>query len=408
MALWLALAQAAATPLPAEPVILYPDMIVSAPPPIQAETQLDALLADGRQYAQRFDMPLMQAVMELELQEASVPLTDRLAATWRDRLAGILIDHKPKWRIIVVLTGDTPVPSQQVKVAGVPVTVDFRTGAPATRDQLLAAIEAYGDQIRAAVKHPPGIGVDARKGMLAIMLRAEDLDGSSETATARRLAAIAHVPVRVQTWAESDKDLGVEGGGRVVGAGPGEKRKYLCTTGFAVTDGTRTGITTAAHCPDELSYVDRDRHDQPLTLVGAWGARYQDVQIHAASIPLAPLIRADDGNLPRPITSWRNRTSTRVGDFVCHRGERTGYSCSVVQYVDYAPPRTLCAGVCPALWVAVKGPKCKSGDSGGPIFLGTIAFGTTKAASYTADGTCKLYYYMSTDYLPPGWRLLHE
>ena len=210
------------------------------------------------------------------------------------------------------------------------------------------------------------------------------------------------------TWAESDKDLGVEGGGRVIGSEPGDKRKYLCTTGFPVTDGTRTGITTAAHCPDQLSYVDKDKHDQPLPFVGSWGARYQDVQIHSTLDPLAPLIRADDGDRPRPITSWRNRTSTRVGDFVCHRGERTGYSCSVVQYVDYAPPGNLCAGACPALWVAVKGPKCKSGDSGGPIFLGTIAFGMTKAGSYTADGTCKLYYYMSTDYLPPGWRLLHQ
>lgn len=402
------LAQAAAIPQPAEPIILTPEMIVSAPRQIPPESQLDALLADGREYAKRFDTPLMQAVMELELQEASVALTDKLAETWRDRLAGILIDHKPKWRIIVVLTGDTPVRSQQVSVAGVPVTVDFRTGAAATRDRLLAAIDAYGDPLRAAVKHPLGMGVDARHGVLTITLRAEDLDGDSEAATARRLAAIAHVPVRVLTWPESDKDLAIEGGGRVIGAEPGDKRKYLCTTGFAVTDGTRTGITTAAHCPDALSYVDQDRHDQPLTLIGAWGARYQDVQIHATLGPLAPLIRADNSDRPRPITSWRNRTSTRVGDFVCHRGERTGYSCSVVQYVDYAPPGNLCAGVCPALWVAVQGPKCKSGDSGGPIFLGTIAFGTTKAASYTADGTCRLYYYMSTDYLPTGWRLLHE
>ena len=35
-------------------------------------------------------------------------------------------------------------------------------------------------------------------------------------------------------------------------------RRNVCTSGFAVTNGTRTGIATAAHCPDELTYFDKD------------------------------------------------------------------------------------------------------------------------------------------------------
>jgi hypothetical protein len=42
------------------------------------------------------------------------------------------------------------------------------------------------------------------------------------------------------------------------------------------------------------------------------------------------------------------------------------------------------------------------------VFSGTIAFGILKGASYTADGVCRLYYYMSIDYLPPGWTLFHR
>jgi hypothetical protein len=37
-----------------------------------------------------------------------------------------------------------------------------------------------------------------------------------------------------------------------------------------------------------------------------------------------------------------------------------------------------------------------------------IAFGLMKGASNSSDGTCRLYYYMSTDYLPPGWRLAYD
>jgi hypothetical protein len=56
--------------------------------------------------------------------------------------------------------------------------------------------------------------------------------------------------------------------------------------------------------------------------------------------------------------------------------------------------------------VTVTGPACKNGDSGGPVFLGATAFGILKGGNYAADGRCNFYYYMSTDYLPPGWSLM--
>jgi hypothetical protein len=47
-----------------------------------------------------------------------------------------------------------------------------------------------------------------------------------------------------------------------------------------------------------------------------------------------------------------------------------------------------------------------TGDSGGPVFSGTIAFGLAKGVNRSAAGRCNFYYYMSTDYLPPPWRLM--
>jgi len=405
-------------PPPAPAVASTANMVDSAPtttavlpdekaPASATQNDFEAWIADAREYAQHYDVPLPQAIGELELQEATVPLTDRLRATYASRFASIYIDHKPKWRIVVRLTGDTPVESQYPVINGVAVAVDFKVGAPATQPQMLAAIERNENELQAALPHTPGIGINPRTGLLIAIVRAEDIEKINVKLVEKKLEAISGIPFEVRTWAESDKDLsGVEAGGRTLGLDPKDGKHYLCTTGFTVTDGRQTAITTAAHCPDDLTFVDRDKRQQPLRMIGAWGARYQDVQIQAADVPLQPLVRADDADRPRAVTGWRNRASTRAGDFVCHRGERTGYSCSEVKFVDYAPPGDLCAGPCPALWVAVKGPKCKSGDSGGPVFVGTIAFGLTKGASYTADGTCKLYYYMSTDYLPPAWTVM--
>jgi hypothetical protein len=56
--------------------------------------------------------------------------------------------------------------------------------------------------------------------------------------------------------------------------------------------------------------------------------------------------------------------------------------------------------------VTVAGPHCRGGDSGAPIFNGTVAFGIVKGGSWSRSGRCNFYFYMSTDYLPKGWSLL--
>ena len=40
------------------------------------------------------------------------------------------------------------------------------------------------------------------------------------------------------------------------------------------------------------------------------------------------------------------------------------------------------------------------------MFSGDVAFGIAKGINRDAGGPCLFYYYMSTDYLPPPWRLL--
>ena len=385
-----------------EPAPKVPDKAADVAPYIQ--TQIEALAQDGAEYARLYGVPLGQAMRELQAAQDSVPATDALAQEYRDRLAGISIAHDGTFRIMVLLTGDAAVEPRTIIAGGLAVPVVFQTGAPATRDQILAAIAAHQADIRAAVHGPPGMGVDPRTGMLAVMVKAGDVGADGVDALAARFSAIAGVPTEVRAWSDADSDLAAAGGGRVLGFDPAINHKAVCTSGFVVTDGSQTALSTAAHCPDQLSYIDPNGAEVPLTMIGAWGAFYQDVQIHSGAGELPPLFYADKGKTAlRPVTSWRNRTSTRAGDMVCHRGERTGYSCAEVEYPDYAPPGDLCAGPCEATWVAVRGPTCKGGDSGGPVFAGTIAFGLVKGESHTGDGRCRLYYYMSTDYLPPGW-----
>jgi hypothetical protein len=379
---------------------------IAAVPRVQSA--IEALVQDAREYAAQNNVALDEAMRRLRAQEESVAATDRIRDIYGDRLAGIAIEHQPDYRIVVLLTGDEPVAPQSIEAGGMTVPILFRTGARASGAAIIAAMRAHQAKIRALLPSA-GMGLDPRSGELVVIAKDDDIeDKGSPAEVDAALEALTGVPVRLQPMQRKQVDLEIEGGSRVVGTFESSGRRYACTTGFVVTDGARTGIVTAAHCPDTLTYFDPDGATTELDFVGEWGARYQDVQIHVSPAAQKPLFYAtSDKSIARRLTSWRNRSSTRAGDAVCHRGETTGYSCSQVELTDYAPPRDLCGGPCEPLWVTVKGPNCRSGDSGGPIFNATIAFGIVKGGSYERDGTCSFYYYMSTDYLPAGWSLLH-
>jgi streptogrisin C len=374
-------------------------------PQARLQSPIEALTQDAGEYSRLFNVTTDVALARLRAQEASVPATDAIRARFAGRFTGIAIEHQPAYRIVVTLAGDEPVPAETIRAGGLDVPVVYRTGAHATREQLLAALIRHQAEIRQAFANPPGMGVEPREGSLLVVAR----NPGDRAAKEAELSQLTGVPVRIRTLDEVAADMDVKGGALLFGTDPADNRRYRCTTGFVVTDGDRTGVITAAHCPDTLVYRDPAGTETSLDYLSQWGARYQDVQVHPTPAAQRPLFFADtDKRLLRELASWRNRESTRAGDLVCRRGETSGYSCSLVEIVDYSPPGDLCAGPCDPTWVAVRGPQCRGGDSGGPIFAGTVAFGIVKGGHYAADGRCSYYYYMSTDYLPQGWRLLHR
>lgn len=388
----------------AAPTRTVPDRAAGAR--VTTETFIEAIARDAAEYARQHGVTLVEAARRLRAQEQSVPFTDALRETYRERLAGIVVEHQPVYRIVVLLAGDDPVPDQRIAAGGLEVPIVFRTGAPASRAAILGAIAAHGAEIATLFPRRPGLGADPRTGTLVVVAPQFELPQDEADALGARVAGIAGVPATVRVPGRADRELQVQGGGRLEGVEPTDGRRYACTAGYVVTDGLRDALVTAAHCPDALSYREADGSQVALAFAGQWGARYQDVQLGLSAAPLPPLFLADGAkSLARAVATWRNRDSMRAGDFVCHRGERSGYSCATVDLVDYAPPGELCGGPCDPSWIAVSGPACRPGDSGGPVFLGGTAFGILKGGSYRRDGTCSFYYYMPVDYLPAGWRL---
>jgi hypothetical protein len=368
------------------------------------ETHEQALAEDAIQYAAQFGVTPQEALRRLEAQQDSVAATDAIAREFANRLAGISIKHTPDYRIVVLLTGSDPVADRSA--AGVPIV--FRTGAKTTHVEAVAAMRKHLIDFRSDLPGARGVGYDQRTGEVVLLVSPTDAARIGIDAIRARAEQIGGVPVRVVINALRESDMSVDGGGRVEGLNLLTNRRNRCTTGFVVTNGEINAITTAAHCPDQLTYIDRDGNSSPvLPMIGSWGAAYRDVQINGSADSPQPLFYANRGaGSLRAVETWRNVASTRAGDFVCHYGESSGYSCATVELTDYAPPGELCGGPCSPTWVTVKGPSCIPGDSGGPVFSGDVAFGIAKGINRDDAGRCLFYYYMSTDYLPPPWRVL--
>jgi streptogrisin C len=367
------------------------------------QTQTEALSEDAAQYAGAFGVTADEALRRLKGQAASVAATDAIAREFSDRLAGISIEHAPAYRIVVLLTGDRPVTNRSAD--GIPIV--FRTGARATRVEAVEAMRKHLIDLRSDLPNARGAGYDQSTGEVVLLVTRADSDRYGVSAIRARAEQVSGVPVRIAINELNESNMSVDGGGRVEGLNLETKLRNLCTTAFVVTNGETNAITTAAHCPDNLSYVDRDGTTVTLPMIGSWGAAYRDVQLNGSPNSPEPLFYSNRGaGTLRRLVSWRNVASTRAGDFVCHYGESSGYSCATVELTDYAPPGDLCGGPCSPTWVTVKGPNCLAGDSGGPVFSGEVAFGIAKGVNRASSGQCLFYYYMSTDYLPPPWRLL--
>ena len=238
-------------------VLMMTFAVAAQAQPVQ--TPAEALADDAAQYAAQFRVTVDEANRRLKAQQATVAATDAIAREFADRLAGISIEHAPEFRIIVLLTGNEPIADRIAD--GVPIV--FRTGAKATHAQALLALRRHLIELRADLPNARGAGYDQRTGEVVLLVTPEDASRLGIDAIRTRAEQVGGVPIRVVVNELNESNMTVDGGGRVEGLNLATKRRNLCTTAFVVTNGETNAITTAAHCPDELTYVDRDGTRSP-------------------------------------------------------------------------------------------------------------------------------------------------
>ncbi|HFS0487151.1 TPA: S1 family peptidase [Pseudomonas aeruginosa] len=334
----------------------------------------------------------------LNVEAHSAGIVESIRERYKNRLAGIYIEHYPMHRLVVRLTGSDPVPAQSHKFGDDALVVEFQPGAPHTVAELVTALKtATQGDVASIIPGSHGGYVDERTGDLVIEVM-PDADGEKAAVAASRSKAqqVLGVPVRIEE-AEAAEAQAVFGSG-TLGEG--------CTTGFTVNHAASglQGVLTAGHCQSASGI------DTYTGIDGATATLGQQGWVQNANADLlwytgttgetfGPWFYADAW---RQTTGRRTQGATTVGASFCHYGKNSGYSCGTIHTV-YANPGSICGAPnynspCNASFVRVGGTnlRCVEGDSGGPWFTaGTLAAGIHFAGVPSGVGAC---WYTSTDY----------
>lgn len=354
---------------------------------------------EAASYSIDFAVSMEEAIRRLSMQRELSELRAAARLAVPSRFAGAWIEHTPTFRVVLRFTGGSEGLGPVYDLASAaPTRVDVMTGAEHSLDELVAGLDRLG-AVLSTLMPAAASDIDVPNGMLVVS--SPSVIGAE---TIRNLRDAVGVPLRSEIADPVVPLVGASYGGMKVVL-TGASAYSICTTGFSVQNSSGVkGVTTAAHCGDSVAgdgnimYHDLYNNTAYRTYYqAAANDNDQDIQWMKESLhPTFPRFWIG-GPTPRNVTLVV--TSDMLGDYVCHYGVSTGNSCGSVasQYFD---PGNICGDGnddCLPAWIKVTGSslKCAHGDSGGPLYHNTYAYGTLQAGDTTPP--CSVATFMRMD-----------
>lgn len=406
-----------------------------------ALTEAEALAIDAKHYAASYGVSFEEALERLLIMQDSGEQIAAIAGKHRDRLSGMFFDNRGDFSLVVRVTGDNAPPSERLSRRAEPVQAGGAGAVPSAVAQRLGltasdvgtARNALGREISREVRYKATAKATkaqrlARQNAARSALLA---DANIESIADNEETGNAIVYVKEDTSAVRAKiteALGAEFELVVVPTGivathtrGGSKlrdrstNELVCLTAFAVKKdyATTYGALTAGHCLDPaegavpLKYADKaDGFVYDVTSHTNWrnDASY-DLGWVSAEHHITNQFYADSGSTPRSLTARANRLyDTRVksttvkGSYICHLGQTSNtdetliQSCGEVTSVTggnhkggstYVHVSNTQSGAGTVRTSGLGTLRCFRGDSGGPWFATTTAYGIHSACGWT-------------------------
>jgi len=338
------------------------------------------------------------AITRLAVQGELNPAMDDLSKEFADRLSAISLRHAPDQHIFVELTGMDPVANRVVKTESGTTRVVFEVGNAHTEKDFFQILERNTPLIYSLI---PGVtGISGFPGDNRVLIR---IEGNAEFASSlkihvRKLERATGLKIDIEPNSPKARNAAYVVGGAVL-----QSNNSWCTSGFSVkhTATGRRGIITAGHCPNDLIYgnyaTGAGKYTLPLTYVDGIEDASHDLQWHTVGshTPLREVYGTSTVDSSRRAITLMWGTA-KVGQDICFRGVRSGYSCGVVEENTYNPGIACGPGEnlpCAAAWIRITGSQlaCGEGDSGAAIFQGNSGYGIVAKANSDSPikGQCK-------------------
>lgn len=405
-------------------------------------------------YALEYSVSQAEAIRRLGRIEAIREALASIRGLESARVAGWDIDHRGRFGGWVLLTGNGPASTAAAAVADAHSDVEIRTGAQHSYTELQAAQRGLsedliagelssagsgavgntgqGTQAAPGMPSEPGAPGETEEGGLeagvaqVVTFLGTDMAGNavrvgidpglapevgplgsvselSFDQSAAKVAELLQDHISVQFTVDDGRGLAdttsFHGGEEV------SSSSSSCTSGFAArrnSDGIY-GIITAGHCgdPGPNDTTSFSMREVSLPFVYGWASATADAQFNRIPTPTSGSHYVQDDYLCREIVSYPNpycEVTTDIaradmqGDFVCHTGASTKFSCGKVTDINFTYMYVVSgtnpcldsngAGTpCSSVFVEMRGTYLKAcvGDSGGPVYRGGKAYGIVKS-----------------------------
>lgn len=318
----------------------------------------DALRQDAESYILDHPVSMDEAATRLQLQAQAGDLEATLRDQLGDQFAGLWIEHEPEYRVVVRLSGN---------VQRADISEYFNSTQLEARTEILAADwsltelrdqQVFVNRLTRQYGIKADSEIDVRDNRVKIYtanpegLQLSFADNGIELPAGVVLVNTAHLATPEVLM-----------GGSSISS---------CTAGFTVRRNTTNeqGISTAAHCPNGQSYSGTSL---PFRSEDQQGN--QDVQWNSTCGLLSISNTFNSGIGTRSVTGTTHRNNQAIGAYVCKFGRTTGRTCGYIDSKTYAPSYVTSAA---STFVRVDGrgtDLSAGGDSGGPWFVETQAYG---------------------------------
>lgn len=331
----------------------------------------DPLSLGEQAYASEYGLALDAARAQLRLMDEAGAYQEMLAQKFPDEFAGLWVEHHPSFSVVAAVT-NTALAAQVVSIASddLAAVVVVREHAVSLRKLELAAEEA-GDSIST----PHNLNIDVRQNQVVIDVLPQALAVATEAIDRHR-----NWIVRASTKVTEVPTLGgpvadIYGGLNLNGSLSG-------TSGFSVRrNGTTTdGIVTAGHLSNQLSY-----NGTALTYQYGIVGGSVDAQWHTTpGLTDAPKFYFGGGT--SFVSGTKHYSQMVVGSSVCKWGRTTGYDCGVIESKTFQPSWVPNAQPVFVLVNDCGNDISSGGDSGGPVFWGSTAYGIVQGEVWGGVG----------------------